>query len=107
MFRKSVPLMVIAVVVIVSVMIGAAFNARPTNAQTENMNMRALIQSFVDQGQVFTINTRVTNFEVDGSTVQISQLGDDFVCVTGELNVMGNPMQTICSTFEAMILIIP
>ena len=107
MFRKSVPLMVIAVLVIGIVVLGAALNARPTRAQEDNMNMRALIQSLVDQGQPFTINTRVTNFEVDGTNVQISQVGDDFLCVTGTLNVMGNPMQTICATFDSMIVLMP
>jgi hypothetical protein len=107
MFRKSVPLMILAVFVIGSVLVGATLTSRPTNAQDANMNFKALIQSYVDQGQAFTINTRATNFVVDGETVQISQLGDDFLCVTGELNVMGNPMQTICSTFDSMIVLIP
>jgi hypothetical protein len=107
MFRKSVLLLVFATFVIGSIIFGAALNARPTNAQADNMNMRAFIQSLVDQGQVFTINTRVTNFEVDGENIQISQLGDDFLCVSGDLNVMGNPKEMICDTFSMIIVLVP
>ena len=108
MFRKSVPLMALAALVISSVLIGAALNARPSNAQeVANMNMKALIQSFIDEGQVFTINTRVTNFEVDGERIQISQLGDDFLCVSGELNVMGNPKDMICDSYSMIIILVP
>jgi hypothetical protein len=106
MFRKSVPVLAIAALVIGLAMLGAALNARPTSAQDGSTNFRGLIQSLMDQGEPFTINTRVTNFEIDGSTNSISQLGDDFVCVTGDLNVMGNSMQTVCSAFDSMIVII-
>jgi hypothetical protein len=105
MYRKSVFLIVIIALVISGVIIGVAFNARPANAQAATM--RALIQSFVDQNKPFTINTRATNFDVDGDKVKITELGDDFVCVTGDLNVMGKPMQTICSSFDSMIIILP
>jgi hypothetical protein len=104
MFRKSALLIVITAFVISGVIIGVALNTRPANAQASTL--RALIQSLVDEGKAFTINTRVTNFDVDGTTNRISQLGDDFVCVTGNLNVMGNPMQTVCSTFDSMIVIL-
>jgi hypothetical protein len=107
MFRKAVPLIVIVVLVLSSLVIVAMFNARPTKAQTDNMNMRAFIQSLVDQNQEFTINTRVTNFVVDGEHVKVSQLGDDFVCVAGELNVMGNSKTMICDTFSMIIILVP
>jgi hypothetical protein len=104
MFRKSAVLIVITALVISGVIIGAALNVHPANAQAATM--KALIQSLVDQGKAFSINTRATNFDVDGTTNKISQLGDDFVCVTGTLNVMGKPMQTVCSTFDSMIVIL-
>src|SRR5215211_374586 len=108
MLRKSVLLMVVTALVITSVLLGAALTAHPGSAQeAANMNMKVFIQSLIDQGQVFTINTRVTNFVVDGESIQISQLGDDFLCVSGELNVMGNPKQMICDTFSMIIVMVP
>jgi hypothetical protein len=104
MFRKSIPLIVVAVLVIGAVIFGAALNAHPTNAQASNM--KTLIQSLVDKKQGFTINTRVTNFEIDGAKNTISQLGDDFFCVTGDLNVMGKSMQTICTSFDGIIVVL-
>src|SRR4051812_45534543 len=103
MFRKSIPLIVIAALVI-GVILGAALNAHPANAQAKNM--KALIQSFIDKGQVFTINTRVTNYEVDGTNTKIGDLGDDYVCVSGDLNIMGKSMKTVCDSFDMIIIII-
>jgi hypothetical protein len=107
MFRKAVPLIVVAALVITAFVVGAALNPRPTKAQTDNMNMKAFLQSLVDQGKQFTINTRVTNFVVDGKDVKVSQLGDDFVCVSGNLNVMGNAKDMICDTFGMIIVLVP
>jgi len=105
MFRKSVPLIAIAALLISGVIIGTALNARPSNAQTSNI--RTLIQSLVDKKQTFTINTRVTNFEIDGTKTKITQLGDDFFCVVGNVNVMGHSMSQICSTLDSIIVILP
>jgi hypothetical protein len=105
MFRKSIPLIVVAVLVLSAFIIGTTLNTRPTNAQASTI--KTLIQSFVDQKQVFTINTRVTNFEIDGTKTKVSQIGDDFVCVTGNVNVMGHAMSQICSTLDSIIVIMP
>jgi hypothetical protein len=106
MFRRSIPLIVIAALVISIVVLGSALNARPTVAQDSPATIRGLIQSYMDQGQAFTINTRATNLSIDGTTNSITQLGDDYLCVSGTLSVMGNPMQTICSTFDSLIIIV-
>src|SRR2546423_140064 len=107
MFRTSVPLVVVAVLVISGLIIGAALNTHPTNAQASKAsNMKALIQSYVDQKQAFTINNRASNFEVDGTKVKVSQLGDDFVCITGELSVMGRPFKTICDSLSSIIILV-
>jgi hypothetical protein len=107
---RHLRLVVIGIVVLFAVAaIGIALIPRTAQAQSSNQNMRALIQSLVDNNQRFTIAGLAQNFDVDGSTIAVSDLGDDFFCVSGSgvTDYMARPVQTACYSFGALAIFVP
>jgi hypothetical protein len=95
------------VVLIAVTVLAIALVPHNVQAQSSNQNMRALIQAFVDNGQTFTISGLTGDFDVDGSSVTVSDLGDDFVCVSGSgVTYRMQPVQKLCSPFSVIAILI-
>ncbi len=102
MNRNLMAWMVLVALLLVIGAYGLTLNARPANAQADNM--QAYIQSLVDQGQAFTISSLSWGLDVDGSTIQVSELGSDFLCLSGEISIMMNPYKTVCTSFSTIAI---
>ncbi len=107
--QKIFVLLVIAVVVVIGGMsISHSF------VQAQSKNTRTLIQSLIDGKKLFavgSISDGGRTIPVDGTKVLVSDLGDDYVCLSGsglpavlkEMNV-GTGIENFCFNFATLLI---
>ncbi len=108
-YQKILVLLVVAVVLFV-----AGMSTSHSFVQAQSKNTRTLIQSLIDKKTVFAVGSASDGgrtIPVDGTKIQVSDLGDDYVCLSGSglpafLKQMGvgSGIENFCFNFATLLI---